>query len=1142
MGDRKRPGLQAPGLSEPPTSKATRCDAHDAQRRDAPLPTLSTRGRGGRRRGRGKAPPSRGGAPGVSPVSRPINHPSLSGDVNRLLNAVTSSSLFYESCRSSIIDAFPEHVPSTFQDADHYVRTFLPLLYEEARESIKASFSDAREQDQYWDASVLSVETQGAGWVKVDVMLGRFYGRHATNPRLFQNHVAVLTSFRPPKRDPVEHLQKKLKKQTAGTTTPSKGTTNPQMVPATVVVAIVVQLDRDKNVLTLRTRPVCDQHPFDTSAPCHQCVERLRQFPGSWFVFPTGGLVTQQRECDILHSLEKIPVMQAILKPDQCLKMKIEEVPRKLPTELGNGIQDYMRQTYDASQADAILMCTAHFCKDEIEDGKQTLPVLLIQGPPGTGKTHTVEGILNLWHLVQFERYYKRVIGQYRCADSTVMKKSELATTRTLMKPRILVCAPSNAAVDELLERILMHGFRDSSGQVYKPNLVRIGAEDAQYSDDVRLVFLDTLVASYLSMNKNDWLVSFDKYQQRVQLLEKEIKDLEQMILRDERSIETSGGELLSRMEKLDKSETEIRRLKLVESVVDGTCPNDRYIREALELNFLDSAEMVFTTLSSTGKKVLSKVNRGFETVLIDEAAQASEVSTLQPLVYGCQQCVLVGDPQQLPATILSQRGKALNMERSLFGRLQEGGAPVKLLQTQYRMHPYIRSFPSSYFYDNQLEDGQNIKDRPQEPFYNHDLLKPYVIFNVPTGLHERQGGGSLQNQVEADLAAALFKELRDFLIEKHQKALQEGKPSPRPVRVGVLTPYRSQTKCLTDTFFRLLGADVASEVKILTVDSCQGKQLDVVIFSCVRGSTKASGVGFVADIRRMNVAITRAKKALWILGNFRTLVSHPAWAALEADAKERECVIDDSTAESLFPHQNLFKNTRPPPPPLVTLPLSHSHLHPFHVMQIEDMAEYKDPRVGVIKPLTEGEKSEPENTDGTSQTTTEDTQKEATEAHQHITQDAVNSMSLEQLHRLQDTLSSVLQSRTQMPSAAVASQPVVSAAEGCSVSTAASETDRETSQLFTTGSSSFMLIRQDGAGHVIGPSQDTSRAFLLVDTPQGLTSFPIEILLHARQGFDPAFLSSDRSNASNTAISTHPTAQMIHLIQQWLMNRSSIQ
>ena len=207
-------------------------------------------------------------------------------------------------------------------------------------------------------------------------------------------------------------------------------------------------------------------------------------------------------------------------------------------------------------------------------------------------------------------------------------------------------------------------------------------------------------------------------------------------------------------------------------------------------------------------------------------------------------------------------------------------------------------------------------------------------------------------------------------------------------------------------------------------------------------------------------------------------------------------------------------------------------------------MAEYKDPRVGVIKPLIEGEKSEPENTDGTSQTTTEDTQKEAAEANPHFTQDAVNSMSLEQLHRLQDTLSSVLQSRTQMTSAAaVASQPVVSAAEGCSVSTAASETDRETSRLFTPGASSFMLIRQDGAGQVIGPSQEASRAFLLVDTPQGLTSFPIEILLHARQGFDPAFLTSDRSNASNTAaISTHTTSQMIHLIEQWLMNRSSIQ
>lgn len=876
---KKRPGSS----TEQPTSKQTRREHPPAQR--GGRATQNHRGRG-RRRGRG-----RNGNP-----APPIREPAKP-EASRLQHVVTCSSVLYEGCRS---DDFPEHLPNVFRDADHYMRTFLPLLYEEARESIKTTFADGCEQDQCWDAMVEKVDMQGGGWVQLEVFLGRFHGKPSVLPRMFQNMTAILTNVTPAKRDPLESLHQKLKQEKE-----SEG------CPPTAVVAVVAQFEREARVLTLRTRPVCDAHLNDPEAPCRQLIENLRRFSEPWILFPTGGIVTQQRECDILHALDKILVMPSLLKPDEALKMKIEDVPRKMPMDLGQGIRYHINQTYDPSQEDAILMCTAHFCKEDNAPGKPTLPVLLIQGPPGTGKTHTVQGILNLWHLVQFERYYKRVIGQYRSAVSEVMKKSELATTRTLMKPRILVCAPSNAAVDELLERILMHGFKDSQGRTYKPNLVRIGAEEANYSDDVRPVLLDTFVSSYMALKKHDWEFSLESHEKRIQVLESEIAELEQQLLADERSVDNLGGVLLSKMEKLDKSETEIRRLRMVECVVNGTCLNERVVKEALELNFLEHAEMVFTTLSSTGRKVLSKVTRGFETVLIDEAAQASEVSALQPLVYGCQQCVLVGDPQQLPATIISQKGKQLNMERSLFARLQEAGAPVKVLQTQYRMHPWIRHFPSSYFYNNMLEDGRNVKERPQELFYDHDLLKPYVVFDVPTGQHERQGGGSLQNQVEANLAAALFKELRDFLIEKQRQALRERRTPPAPVRVGVLTPYRSQTKCLTSTFLRLLGGAVASEVKIMTVDSFQGKQLDVVIFSCVRGSARASGVGFVADIRRMNVAITRARKALWILGNFRTLVSQPAWAALEADAKQRECFVVDSTAQSLFPHQNLFKPKR---------------------------------------------------------------------------------------------------------------------------------------------------------------------------------------------------------------------------------------
>jgi len=502
MADRKRPATGVGEAAEKPATKSTRREVNPGNRRG------QSRGRGRRRGAHVNAPPV-----GRDPV-----------DTSRLVNFVTCSSLLYEGCRCAV-DEFPEHLPSSFEDCDHYVRTFLPLLYEEARESVKTTFADCCEQDVFLDARVESVEMQGGAWMKVSVVLGRFHGRPTTVPRLFGNASVVLTNVRPTKRDPVENLLQKLKKHRVQKSE-GKATAT---CPPTAIVAVVVQLEKDTRLLTMRTRPVCEAHQSDPSAPCHQLIDHLKNFPENWMLFPTGNLVTQQRECDILHSLNKIPLMNALLKPDQLLKMKIEDVPRKLPSEMGRGIRDYLDQTFDSSQRDAILMCTAHFCKDENSDGQQTLPVMMIQGPPGTGKTHTVVGILNLWHLVQFERYYKRVIGHYRNSDAAVMKKSERATTRTQMKPRILVCAPSNAAVDELLERILGHGFRDSSGQMYRPNLIRIGAEDINYSEEVKLVLLDTMVSNLMAARKNEWEMNFEFHIRRIKVLEQEIAELNRL-------------------------------------------------------------------------------------------------------------------------------------------------------------------------------------------------------------------------------------------------------------------------------------------------------------------------------------------------------------------------------------------------------------------------------------------------------------------------------------------------------------------------------------------------------------------------------------------------------------------------------------
>ena len=129
--------------------------------------------------------------------------------------------------------------------------------------------------------------------------------------------------------------------------------------------------------------------------------------------------------------------------------------------------------------------------------------------------------------------------------------------------------------------------------------------------------------------------------------------------------------------------------------------------RATLERAVLAEAELVFCTTSAAADPRLEAI--GFETAVFDEAAQAGELATLVPLQHGARRVVLVGDPQQLPATVLSQEAKQRGLGRSLFERLQCAGHPVTMLRTQFRMHAAIRAFPSRHFYDDRLKDAEPI-------------------------------------------------------------------------------------------------------------------------------------------------------------------------------------------------------------------------------------------------------------------------------------------------------------------------------------------------------------------------------------------------------------------------------------------------
>jgi hypothetical protein len=806
---------------------------------------------------------------------------------------------------------------------------------------------------------------------------------------------------------------------------------------------------------------------------CSVTTNTANKSDKSWHLAMGGMLVTSMREYDAVHQTKlqiNSNLVKYILKP-QLLKQiaaPFEQDPllksRMWPTQARTQrFIQYLRAQYDVGQLTAIEMAACHLGSlgsstggtvvnsdggtagvmktNNNNNNPPTLPFILIQGPPGTGKTHTVKGVLNVWHLVAYQRFYSALnnlgsaygipTGSNRSGGD--MNKSASASASSLpmvrmggpllqladpYRPRLLVCTPSNAACDEILQRIIQAGFKDGGDRQYRPILARVGADVRAVNPAVRSVWVGTEIERYKGMSQGEWQLRIQDIQSSLaridreleQLVAKELVGWNTRVARAVAASSSKGGNTTTtnnnnnnaarataeqvwkqRQPYLDlfvkllddrlKLQRQYDRLEASRDLVwKETGSNIRKIERQLETVILSQAEMVFTTLSSTQRASLQEAAKlaPFDTILIDEAGQASEAAALQPLVFGAKRVVLVGDPQQLPATVLSEAAREVELERSLFERLQQQGCPVNVLTVQYRMHPDIRSFPSQHFYDNKLQDAPSIRDRPDEPFYSHQYLKPYLFFDVAHGVEKRQAaGGSVGNAAEAEMAVALFHELRRYLERETQRGgggggggVNQRKPLPHPqtkareilppqqkqkqppgapdnthnsnneeeeddglfsrgrkLKVGIITPYKEQRSLIRSLLKDVFGDGdkAAAEVMTETIDSFQGKQADVIILSCVRAPVGSSssgengaaggsgtntpivgrnkGLGFVTDVRRMNVAITRAQRALWVVGNADTLKASAEWRALIQNAEKRRLLVRRADPRKMFPN-----------------------------------------------------------------------------------------------------------------------------------------------------------------------------------------------------------------------------------------------
>eukprot|EP00890_Picochlorum_soloecismus_P000319 jgi/Picsp_1/1288/NSC_04769-R1_regulator of nonsense transcripts 1 homolog len=295
---------------------------------------------------------------------------------------------------------------------------------------------------------------------------------------------------------------------------------------------------------------------------------------------------------------------------------------------------------------------------------------------------------------------------------------------------------------------------------------------------------------------------------------------------------------------------------------------------ESSFLEVLEKSDVVVCTCVSAGDKRIADCS--FRVVIIDEATQAVAPSALIGLVRGAECVVMAGDDAQLPPTVLSEKAKGYGLGISLFSRLESAGLKSHLLSTQYRMHEYISSFPNKQFYDRKLSTGISVAERPPIKGIVHEPGMPVKF--IPCRALERKvrlssgslpgarAGMSYSNEEQADIASKLVEcILKDDSVSE----------------CAVLTPYNGQLMLLNSKMESTFPDDLKSgRLIISTIDGFQGREADAVVFTTVRCNNKHS-LGFVKDPRRINVALTRARRLLAVIGSPESLSKgSPIWAA----------------------------------------------------------------------------------------------------------------------------------------------------------------------------------------------------------------------------------------------------------------------
>ena len=399
---------------------------------------------------------------------------------------------------------------------------------------------------------------------------------------------------------------------------------------------------------------------------------------------------------------------------------------------------------------------------------------------------------------------------------------------------QILVVAPSNTAVDLLTEKLSDEGL----------NVLRVG-NPARVSERLMSLTLDSRMAEHSSMKE-------------VKKMKKQANELRNMAHKYKRNF--------------GKAEREQRKALFDEAhrIIKDVEKTEQYITNDL----LSRAQVITATLVGANHYTVRHLR--YHTVVIDEAGQALEPACWIAILKA-QKLVLAGDHCQLPPTIKSEEAARNGLSTTLLEKcVQLHPESVVLLEEQYRMHETIMGYSSAVFYRNRLKAHASVA---AHLLFDTDCPMAFVD-TAGCGFDEKTEATSTSNPEEA---AFVFKHLTQLVTELGVHYQPHNFPS-----IAVISPYRQQIQLLKEQLQHSTQLQVyGDKISVNTIDSFQGQERDIVYISMTRSNSE-SRIGFLSDIRRMNVAMTRARKKLVVIGDSATLSQFPFYANFIAYAEQQ--------------------------------------------------------------------------------------------------------------------------------------------------------------------------------------------------------------------------------------------------------------